>query len=203
MPVVLLLLILMFVSSCTTPLKINYDSSPSDVWSAQRDARYQIKSWNLKGRLAIQIQNDGGQASLIWHQQKKGDFNIQINAPLGAGSIEISSQPGGVVLRSSDGRQMQAATAEILLQQLQGWQLPISGLRYWLLATPIPNKHYQLISWLENKQLHVMQQDGWHIEFRQYQQVGAMWLPRKIFMHRLKGEEAEVRILISEWDIRS
>ena len=105
------------------------------------------------------------------------------------------------MLSSSNGEQRLAPDAETLLQGLQGWQLPVSGLRYWLLGIPVPDKKYQLLSWLENNQLHVMQQDGWHIEFRQYQQVGEIWLPRKIFMHRLDNTDIDVRVVIRSWSV--
>jgi len=200
MSLIYLLILAALLSGCVQPLNIHRNTKASAQWLQQSQQRSQLKSWLLHGRVSIQTADDGGVADLIWHQSKQA-FSIQLNAPLGAGALELSSVAGGVVLSSSGGEQLFASDAETLLQNLQGWQLPVSGLRYWLLAVPVPKKPYQLISWLDNQQLHVMQQDGWHIEFRQYQQVGKLWLPRKIFMHRLDDAEVDVRVVIRRWTL--
>lgn len=193
-----LLILAAALSGCAQPLKINQHSNAPAQWAEQNQQRYQLAEWTLRGRVSIQTADDGGVADLIWHQDKQ-NFTIQFNAPLAAGTVALSSVAGGVMLSSSRGEPVFAATAESLLQGIQGWRLPVSGLRYWLLGVPVPEKSYQLISWLENQQLHVMQQDGWHIEFRQYQKKGDVWLPRKIFMHRLDDTDVDVRVVIRSW----
>jgi len=202
MPLFTLLLLAAVLSGCTPPLNIHQYSRAPALWQQQNQQRYQLTQWLLRGRVAFQTADDGGVADLIWHQSKQA-YTIQLNAPLGVGALELSSMAGGVMLSSSDGEQRFAADAESLLQDLQGWQLPVSGLRYWLLGVAVPGKKVELISWLENNQLHVMQQDGWHIEYRQYQQVGDLWLPRKIFMHRLDNSDIDVRVVIHRWSLEN
>ncbi len=200
MPHLCLLLLVTMLSACAPSLKINSNANVPASWQQQSQQRAHLSEWVLRGRVSIQTQDDGGVVDLIWHQSKQ-NYSIQLTAPLGAGGIALSTVDNGVMLNSSNGRELFAKDAETLLQNIQGWRLPVSGLRYWLLAMPVPKKNYQFISWLDNQQLHVMQQDGWHIEFRQYQQQGNVWLPRKIFMHRLDNTEIDVRIVIRDWTI--
>lgn len=201
-PSFFLLIFISLLASCAAPLNVHQNSTASSQWLKQTNRLYQLNDWSLSGRVAIQTADNGGQADLIW-RQAGNDFTIQLNGPLGSGALELTSLSDGVLLSSSSGEQLMAASAESLLQQIQGWQFPVSGLRYWLMGVPVPDKPYRLISWLDNGRLHVMQQDGWHIEFRQYQPVGNKMLPRKIFMHRLDDKDVDVRVVIRQWEIKN
>lgn len=179
-------------------------------WQQQQQTLQQIKQWSINGRIAVQTNNDGGQADYRWQQLNATDYNIRLQAPLGAGTTWINGDAQGVSLQTSSGGSLFDVDVDKLMLQMNGWPLPVSGLRYWVLGLPSVATAYSVSEWEPNGLPSVMLQDGWRIEFRRYKKVSGILVPHKLFIRRVdvknigdaeNEEEVDVRLIIRQWSI--
>ncbi|NOQ90053.1 MAG: hypothetical protein GQ549_03815, partial [Gammaproteobacteria bacterium] len=91
--------LLMLVSCATVKEQITVEPAG---WQAEQQKRQQIKSWEIRGRLGIQTENNGGSMDLIWKQSEQ-DFSIRLIAPLGAGNYLIQGNSNNAEIRFPDG----------------------------------------------------------------------------------------------------
>ncbi|MCW9013536.1 MAG: lipoprotein insertase outer membrane protein LolB [Gammaproteobacteria bacterium] len=197
---ILLAVAVTLLTACAVPQKkISPDERP--LWVQHQQQVKHIQQWDLRGRVSVRTENDGGQADIFWQQQNKRHYDIKLVAPFGAGTSYLQSRPQGVRFTTTSGEQVVDKNADALFRQVQGWNFPVSGLRYWMLGVPSPNSDFQLLEWSDDGQLSLLEQDGWHVELRSYQQVGQYHLPKKIFITRPDDEELDVRMIIRQWNL--
>lgn len=169
-------------------------------WKAQQQRLKTVAQWTAQGRIAVQTETNGGQADFSWSQQDAQHYAIRLQAPLGAGTTWIDSNGKGVSLRTSSGDSLYARDVDRLMRRVNGWPLPVSGLRYWVLGLPSADSSYEVTQWNEHGLPEVMQQDGWRIEFRNYAYESKLLLPHKLFIRRL-DQEINVRLIIRQWQL--
>jgi outer membrane lipoprotein LolB len=85
-----------------------------------------------------------------------------------------------------------------LLAQVTGWQLPVTGLRYWIRGLPEPVAGQAQETRDEAGRLNRLEQSGWTIEYQKYQLVGDILLPAKL---QLIHADISVRIVIDQWEL--
>lgn len=190
----------LLLAACAAPQKKSRMQNLSD-WQVHQRQLEKLRSWNVQGRVSVATRDNGGQADIFWSQQDNQHYDIKMVAPFGSGTSYVQGRPQGVVLTTSSGEQFADRNADALFQQVQGWNFPVSGLRYWLLGIPSPHSQFKLLDLTENGQLAVLEQDGWRIEMRRYQQVNQFSLPKKVFITREDDEELDVRMVIRKWDL--
>ncbi|HEV2614286.1 MAG TPA: lipoprotein insertase outer membrane protein LolB [Gammaproteobacteria bacterium] len=130
--------------------------------------------WRVQGKIAMQDQGRAETASLDW-QQNVQNYQIRIFGPLGIGAVEINGNPQGVELIDSKGQIHQAASAELLSQQILGYPLPIADLVYWLKG--VKTKHHH----------------GWTVHYLSYHQNG---MPK---LMTATHQGINLRIFIDKW----
>lgn len=77
-----LLLAISVTSSCGSLPTVSM-VAPVD-WDAVVHQKNKIQSWEIKGRVAIQTEEDGGTLDLFWNQDED-DYAIRLVAPMGQG----------------------------------------------------------------------------------------------------------------------
>lgn len=152
--------------------------------------------FTINGRIAIIQPERRDSAGLRWTHDAATD-EVLLLAPLGQVFARITSDVQGVTLEA-DGEKHMAPDAETLTQDLLGWQLPLSGLRYWVAALPAPDGEYRSEQ-DETGRLSVLYQQGWTIRYTRYAGEGRDALPLRLSLQR---EGMEVRVLIDEWETR-
>ncbi len=196
-----LLTFLLGLTGCA-PTVVRYEPVIDIKWQQQQKLHNQLQSWNISGRISIQTEDDGGQADYTWQQHNLSDYNIRLVAPMGAGTMLIRARQNGVSLKTSSGEEMFNADVDQLMQSINGWPLPVSGLRYWIRGLPAPDSQYKISEWKDSGLPGVMLQDGWRIEFKKYKSVGQYYLPGKLFINRQNNdEEVDVRLIIRQWNL--
>jgi len=141
---------------------------------------------------ATEVYNVG----LQWRQEAQ-QFVMLLEAPFGQGVFRINNDDqGGYRLLLPDGQQFENRTPESLLEDVFGWSLPISGLRYWIRGLPRPGSEYR--DRLNDSGLaRSIQQDRWSIEFREYFDDGSEpRLPRRINLVR---DDLSIKLVIERW----
>jgi len=186
------------------PTPVRFEPIVDVKWQQQQIIQQQIQSWAISGRISVQTKNDGGQADYTWQQHNLHEYNIRLQAPMGAGTMVINGRENGVTLKTSSGEETFDTDVDKLIQRLNGWPLPVSGLQYWVRALPAPTSAYEVIEWKDSGLPGVMLQDGWRIEFKKYKAFDNKYLPSKVFINRQNGwtnsvEEVDVRLIIRHW----
>jgi outer membrane lipoprotein LolB len=192
------LVLLIGLSACTSNV-VRYEPVLSVNWQQQQKLLSELQSWSIKGRISVQTEYEGGQLDYIWQQHNQSDYDIRLQAPMGAGTTLISAREQGVSLKTSSGDELFDTDADKLISKLNGWPLPVNGLRYWVKGMPAPGSDYKVSKWNEQGLADVMLQDGWRIEFKKYKEIKGFVLPGKLFINRQKGEEVDVRLIIRQW----
>ena len=157
----------------------------------------QIKRWNLKGRLSLTSKKESGTASFHWSQDNER-FLMRFIAPLGQGTYALRGGEGnGVYLLTSKNKVLRANNAETLLEQSVGWQIPLSGFRYWIRGLSKPGIKSKNTIYDVQGRVTEMQQADWHISIKRYMDVEGVDLPAKIF---IQNDHFKLKLIIQTWD---
>jgi outer membrane lipoprotein LolB len=148
----------------------------------------------LNGRIAVRHDGEHTSANVRWVHRVNED-DILLLAPFGQTVAHIHSNRDGVVLDTQD-KHYSAQDVESLMQKALGWQLPLAGLRYWVLAMPSPDESGR-VEREANGQISEMRQDGWEIRYTRYVAENADSLPSRMSLQR-KG--LELQLLVDEWE---
>jgi outer membrane lipoprotein LolB len=176
------------------------------AWAARQQQLAPLRSWELRGRVALRARDQGWHATVVWVRRQEHN-EIDLSGPLGSGHLRLSQDPTGAQLRDSSNHVLRARDAETLLQRATGWDFPVDGLNYWVLGLPAPGEPetQRLDPW---GRLKALRQSGWDIEFLAYDNAGALELPSKLFLRREKlaaadpGDTLEVRLVVDQWVLR-
>lgn len=177
-----LLLILFLLSGCaSTPVQTHRSAEADEAFS-------------FNGRVAVKQGAQHDKVGVRWVHNSAGD-EILLLAPLGQTVARIRRDDTRVTLEAS-GRRYVASDMESLMQQALGWQLPLSGMRYWVVGLPTPDDE-PAMEMDGNGQVSVMRQQGWEISYTKYASDQIDALPLRMLMKR---ERMEVLLVIDEWE---
>jgi len=170
---------------------------PQD-WPQRRASLQAIQQFQFNGRLAVAAGNEGFSAGLRW-QQRQQRSELKLQSPLGFNAAQIDYDGGSLRIIGNDGAVLEGAAAESGLIDALGFAPPLPSLRYWLLGSSDPAAAVAAEEWLDDMQrLARLAQDGWLIEYDEYQVVGGRWLPRRMTLHR---DTVRVRLVINRWQL--
>lgn len=192
-----LLFLLVLISGCATRQPLD-EVANNTSWQIHRDKLYKLHNWELKGRIAIQLEQEAWSASVYWHQQQEV-YNLRIIAPLGQGTYELYGDQSGVSLRTAENKLFEAKDVESLLREHLGWYVPLSGLVYWVRGVPEPGNKAETLLLDKRGRMINLTQSGWHVSCTRYLSRGIYTLPGKIIM---ENDKLKLRLVIRDWDIK-
>ena len=186
------------LSACTNMSAVKISSPELEQhWLAHQESLDQFHSWIISGRLGIQTEDEGWHVSFRWEQGDAHLYHISLSGPLGQQSAELQGTPQRVTLLLSDGHSVTATDPDELLKHQFGWRLPVKGLYYWVRGVPVPG--VTETHGLDGRgRLQWLDQSGWHISYRRYDDVAGEDFPTKIF---LDSPHVKVRLVINEWTL--
>jgi outer membrane lipoprotein LolB len=162
------------------------------AWEARRAALQRLHAFTLQGRLAeTGLVSFGG--TLSWMQDGES-FQARFFGPLGVGAVAISGTPQEMEVRSKDGS-TRTRDPEAFMQQQFGWSLPLRGLRYWVLGLPAPGGETQL-KLDESGRILALKQDGWELDYAEYQDVDGLGLPKKF---TIGDSDRGFKVFVDQW----
>ena len=181
-------------------------ATPTDAWPVRREALQALTTWELRGRVGVQLPEQGGQATLRW-RHAPAQQQIDLSGPFGAGHVRLRQDQNGIRLQDARGHVVDGADAEALLQRVTGWQVPVSGLVYWVRGVPAPDSASRE-QFDDAGRLQRLHQLGWDIQFLGYHEIAGYALPSRLYLTRplaaaAQGEPGhlEIRLAISSWEL--
>jgi len=184
----------LFIAGCSVaPVKA---PEPEGLGTLEQHAAAigQLERWGLAGRAAVNTPTDSGTVSVDWDQRGE-NYDLQLRAPWGAGTVRLQGGPEQVRLRTSNGVEDSAAEPGELLRRHTGLDLPVQALRYWLLGLPEPGVPAEPRVDARGL-LSELRQNGWHIQYRRYADIAGLALPTTVFM---RGDGLELRVVVQRW----
>jgi len=188
--------------ACAAPAPRPSADRIETLWAAHAAATRPLSHWELRGRLAVQADDHGGQASLLWTRDA-ARHSIRLNGPLGRGVVRVTQDESGARLQDSEQRVLEAANAEDLLFRYTGWRLPIANLDWWVLGLPIPGVPADRELDVAGR-LQTLRQQGWVVRYEKYVAADGYELPERLQLTRAADDaapEMQVRLVIDHWGL--
>lgn len=163
------------------------------AWQARHEQLAQIDRFTLQARVS-----SGGmfgvKGNLHW-RQTPGAFDMHVTGPFGVGAANISGRGKTVEVRTAR-RTFVTDDPERDIHDRLGWTFPVAHLRYWALGMPAPDSAADL-ELDDAGRIVALEQDDWTLEFGEYQQAGALQLPRKF---EVANDEVRIKVVIDAWE---
>ena len=191
--------LLVILSGCATvPPESDRERSADDriaLWQAHSDRVRTLKTVSLNGRMAVKAKPRGVSANLRFVDT--GDtYQLRLNGPFGAGTVELRSHPVGVELITSEGEREVAASAEVLVQRYLNVALPVSGVRYWVRGILDPTLEVESLQLDNDGRAIEFGQANWQVTVTDYTELDEVYLPSRVILRR---DDVTVKIAIHRW----
>ena len=187
------------LASCAT-VKEQVTTEPAG-WMAEQQKRQQIKSWEIRGRLGVQTENDGGTLDIIWKQSEQ-DFSIRLIAPLAAGNYLVQGNGDSAEIRFPDGQIETVNNIDDVFSSILEVNLPANAVKDWIRGLPAKTLSVENISWNDQGLLNTIKQSGWNVEMKKYTGKKIL-LPHVIYLSRDDDIELDIRLVLRQWLIDS
>jgi outer membrane lipoprotein LolB len=165
------------------------------AWDLRRAQLEQITRFTVQARVSSGLL--GAKGNLHW-RQRPDDFEMRVSGPMGVNAMNITGNERAVVIRTAK-ESFRTRDPEGLLQEQLGWTFPLRQLRWWALSLPAPGSESELELDASGRLL-TLEQDGWTLEFDEYQWVGqsagVIELPRRF---ELANGEATIKVVVDVW----
>jgi len=167
-------------------------------WEERLQRYAALDDWRLQGRLGLRGEGRSGTATLIW-DERRGSRSIRLLGPMGGGVVTLEQDAAGATLRDRRDETWQAATAQELIRDATGWDLPMDSLRWWLRGIVAPGSSDFHLD--DRQRLVELLETGWRVEFSDYRPFGDYELPGRITMHRDRpDDDAQARLVIRRFE---
>ncbi|WP_301585471.1 lipoprotein insertase outer membrane protein LolB [Halomonas alkaliantarctica] len=184
---------LLALAGCATQAPVDDGGRQAGQWERQQPDVEAFDTWTLVGKAGLRTPQENTSANLDWNQHPHY-FRMLISGPFGGGRSVLEGREGRFSLTTSDGR-FEAETPEALMEEQLGWALPVRAMPDWVRGLPGKHASYQL----ETDELgfpNHLQQDGWEIDYRDWEQVEGIWLPRRLVMNY---GDLRITLVVNQW----
>ena len=155
----------------------------------------QVDQFELSGRVAVKLEGHGYSARLRWRHVGDSD-TLWIYSPVGSTIATLTADGELATLVTSKQETYQSTDVQSLTRQVLGWDLPLAGLKYWVLGRVDPGLAVESIDRDERFRIQRLVQAGWDVDFAAYEKDGT--LPSSMI---LRFEELRLRLLIDRWNV--
>ena len=164
-------------------------------WQQHSAAISALDTWSFSGKIALRTSNGADSASLAWRQSEQ-DLEFTVSGPVGLKQATLVRTRNQLSVLRNGERQLLAPGDDPLLAEF-GWSLPLDHLPWWLRGLPSPALPAETQE-LSEGHLALLEQDGWRVEYPDYQWVDGRLLPRVI---RFSRNDVSGKILLKHWTL--
>ncbi|WP_447928515.1 MULTISPECIES: lipoprotein insertase outer membrane protein LolB [unclassified Vreelandella] len=184
---------LLLLAGCATQAPLDESGRQAGQWERQQAEVEAFDSWTLVGKAGLRTPQENTSANLDWNQTPFY-FRMLISGPFGGGRSVLEGREGRFSLTTGEGR-FEAETPEALMEEQLGWSLPVRAMPDWVRGLPGDDSSYQLETDALGFPSH-LEQDGWEIDYRDWEEVDDMWLPRRLVM---SVDEVRITLVVNQW----
>lgn len=150
--------------------------------------------WGLHARFAASDGRHGGSGSLEWSENGQ-KYRFTLRAPITGKSVQLEGGPEGAVLTGAGREPLAGSSAGEVLGAEFGWSVPVADLAWWVRGLRAPGIP-AILTFGANGLPATLDQDGWHVDYRDWYVERNPPLPRKVYASR---DPYSVRLSIQEW----
>lgn len=185
----------LLLAACVPAVRMKGDASLLNAQSAREQVLAQADHWTLQGRLGVSDGHSGGSGSFSWTQN--GDqYVFVLRGPAISGmDFRLSGGPQGALLEGLREGPLRGPDAEALMRKALGWEVPLHDLRAWVLGLRAKGSPAEL-SFGADRLPSLLQQDGWTVDYRDWDSSRQPPLPKKLYAER---KPYKVRLSIESW----
>lgn len=184
----------LLLAACAPAVHIKPTASLLQAQTVREQVLADANHWVLSGRLGVSDGQHGGSGSFSWSQD--GDqYTFVLRAPITGKSFRLSGGPAGATLEGLDSGPLRGPDAEVLMRRAMGWEVPLRDLRAWVLGLRADSGPAEL-SFGENRLPSLLRQDGWSVDYREWDMSHQPPLPVKVYASR---PPYKVRLSIESW----
>lgn len=171
-----LFLVCLLLAGCAgTP---RMDAPVNENWQTRRTLLEALTRWEFTGRIGVRDDRESHSSRIRWQQQGER-YVINLWGTLNAGATQITGRPGEVILQQEGKTPLTAASAEELVYDQLGYELPVAQLSFWIKGMPAPGGQ-SMPSFNAENHLISLEQDGWLVQYLGYTNYAAESLPTRI-----------------------
>ncbi len=176
-------------------VRIKGDAGLLAAQQSREQALAHVDHWVLQGRLGVSNGKDGGSGSFSWTQNGE-QYEFVLRGPAISGAnFRLSGGPGEAVLEGLEQGVLRGPDAERLMHKALGWEVPLRDLRAWILGLRADSGPAEL-SFGADRLPSLLQQDGWTVDYREWDTTRQPPLPKKVFAGK---SPYKVKLSIESW----
>lgn len=175
----------------------------ADAQLAAREAAIAARpGYAFSGRVAMSNGRDGGSGRIEW-QQMGADFEVSLAAPVTRQSWRLSGGPAGARIEGLAGGTRQGDDVVHLLREATGFDIPVAALAAWAAGTRADAARFgpAEVDYTADGQLARLRQDGWTIDYLDWQPVATTDAPVLPLRINAARESARVRLIVDAWTL--
>ena len=147
-------------------------------------------SFTVIGKLGVRSDQMSESARFSWSQNEQ-TFDVALIDPFGRQVMRLTGNDHFAKLETDDQQSYIADSAESLMLELLGWQLPVNHALYWIQGRPDPAQPFVA------KESGQFVQNEWRISTLAHTTLSSgKTAPRKL---KLSHTQLDVTLIISEW----
>lgn len=187
----------LLLAACVPAVRMKGDAGLLNAQVQREQALAHADHWILQGRLGVSDGKDGGSGSFSWTQN--GDrYEFVLRAPITGKSFRLSGGPDEALLEGLGPGPLRGPDAEALMRKALGWEVPLHDLRAWVLGLRADSGPAEL-SFGTDRLPSLLQQDGWAVDYREWDATRQPPLPKKVYAEKLPYK---VKLSIESWQFR-
>lgn len=196
-----LVLASLLIASCTTVYQPVVEDDELDKvpanWQHEQEMRKNISQWEVRGRLGIQNEYNGGSLDIIW-KQAGGDFTMRLIAPLGSGTYLIQGDKSFAEIRFPNGENKTINSIDEVFASTLNVALPASALIDWVRGLPANALSLEKIKWNQQGLMKYVEQSGWNVEISKYT-GDEIAMPHALYVTHNDNSELDIRLVFRQW----
>ena len=152
-----------------------------------------IEAFELKGRVAVNLDGRGYSARLKWNHEATSDA-LWLYSPVGSTIATLVADGDRATLVTAKKESFASDNVQALTREVLGWDLPLTGLRYWVLGRADPDVPVMSLEQDDQLRIKRLVQRDWQIDYLAYS--GDSALPSSMV---LRYGDLRMRLIIDGW----
>jgi len=168
-------------------VRMKSDASQLAAQQSREQSLARADHWVMQGRLGVSDGKEGGSGSFSW-TQNGSHYEFVLRGPAISGAQLEGLKSGPIT----------GPDAEALMRKALGWEVPLRDLQAWVLGLRADSGAAE-VSFGDNKLPSLLLQDGWSVEYREWDTTRQPALPTKVYATKLPYK---VKLSIESWQFQ-